>query len=276
MWSPSSNTTGLSGIIFAQPNNGNTSTCSYAEGTGIWNDCNAKQYLTGLCFVWIDINPCSKNVPYLLKSFNLNLYPVTNPYKSYKPKYNSCNPSYTPYNACNPSYTPYNPCNPSYTSYNPCYTPCPTPYPTPCATSCYPNTCLIKQTIKSKNACSSPGLFGPTYQILWVNGGKIPDGISINSSTGVLNFHKVKRGIYKIKIINGIPSTPSSYCGGAYTWVAYNISNFYLKSKYKCEKKKKCKSSSSSSSSSCSSSSSSSSCKPCKPCKPYKYKYKKH
>ena len=112
------------------------------------------------------------------------------------------------------------------------------------------------QKIKCKHASSSTGIFGPTYQILRVNGHKVPCNISINSATGVMSFDKVKKGAYKIKNINGVKiiinsTSVSSY----YVWTNYNISNFILKSKYKCHKKKKCKSSSSSSSSSC---------KPCK------------
>lgn len=53
-----------------------------SEGTGVWKDCNAKHYLSGVGCVWIDISVCSTNVPYLLKSYNRQLYAC--PYKKIK------------------------------------------------------------------------------------------------------------------------------------------------------------------------------------------------
>jgi hypothetical protein len=179
--------------IFAQTGLTNTESYSKAELSGIWRDCNAKYYLQSVGCIWIDIDKCSSHIPYLLKSFNRNLY--TCPY----------------------------------------------------------------QKIKCKHATSSAGKFAPSYQILRVNGHKKPCNISINETTGVMSFNKVKKATYKIKIINGLKTNVYNTCiSNYYVWTGYNISNFILKSKYKnCKKKKSCKSKSSSSSS-CSSSSSSS------------------
>jgi hypothetical protein len=109
------------------------------------------------------------------------------------------------------------------------------------------------QKIKCKYATSSAGLFGTQYKILTVNGKKNNCNITINSTNGVLTFDKVKKGKYKIKIINGTSTLINNICNnGYYIWSNYNINDFLLKSKYKsC--KKKCKKSSSSSSSSSSS-----------------------
>lgn len=125
------------------------------------------------------------------------------------------------------------------------------------------------QKIKCSYATSNNGLVNTncnTWDIIRVNGDKPPHSININSSSGQLVFNKVKKGKYQIKIINGAKvNLPSNYVGfcGYYTYSAYNINNYFLKSKYKCHKKKKCNKSSSSSSSYSSSSSSSTSSRHC-------------
>lgn len=72
--------------IFALTDFGNTSNSSLGEGTGTWLDNNAKIYLTGVPAynnsntlteqgtIWIDTDLSSMNTPWLLKSFNNELY----------------------------------------------------------------------------------------------------------------------------------------------------------------------------------------------------------
>jgi hypothetical protein len=132
------------------------------------------------------------------------------------------------------------------------------------------------QKVSCSHDSSSPGLFPPTYKIIRVNNKSSLCSISIDPNSGILSMKKLKKGKYCVKILNGIPTQVNLTYPYSYTiWTSYNISTYYIKSKYtKCKKsskhKKKCKSSSSSSSS-CSSSSSSSSSS----CSYYKYKCKK-
>ena len=64
--------------IFALIGASNTTTSSFSEGTGIWNNSNANTVLTnigtGTPVVWIPIDLTATNIPYLLVSFNSNFY----------------------------------------------------------------------------------------------------------------------------------------------------------------------------------------------------------
>ena len=65
---------GINGV-----NNTGATTNSFAEGTGTWNDDNAKDYLTGEDgSIFTDIDLVSSSVPYKLSSFNASIYSPDN------------------------------------------------------------------------------------------------------------------------------------------------------------------------------------------------------
>ncbi len=92
-----------------------------------------------------------------------------------------------------------------------------------------------------KCANSNVGTLSPYYSIVNVNNCPAPCNITINNQTGQLYFYKLKRGCYRIKILNGTQLALNfTSCGiPAYTYTNYYFTTYYANSYY--DKKKKCK-----------------------------------
>jgi hypothetical protein len=93
--------------------------------------------------------------------------------------------------------------------------------------------CNFKKIKHCDEKTSEKGNYPPSYYILDVNCCLRPSSITINHTTGKLNFDKVKCGEYAIRVLNGGKNYIISGDNIAYsiTYVDYNVCIYYLKSK---------------------------------------------